>query len=103
MIHGFERRTGLRLQPVVQIDGGRERLHPLRAALAAIRRLLADQQGDLMPALDQVIGEFGAETARGKIGEPARLVQGFVSRAGGDDAIHTGSPSFNLFDRARAS
>src|SRR5450432_3437550 len=72
----------------MQISGRAEHFHALRAALAGISRLLADEQDDFVSARGEIIGEFRAKPARGKIREPAHVVQRLERRPGGDDAIH---------------
>ena len=63
-------------------------LDPLRPALAGIRGLRAEEQGHLMTARDQEIGQFRAQPAGGKIREPAHVVERFIGRPGGDNAVH---------------
>ena len=47
-----------------------------------------DEQRDLVAARGEEIGQFGAEPACGKVRQPAHVVQRFVRRPGGDNAIH---------------
>jgi hypothetical protein len=41
-----------------------------------------------VPARGEIIGQRRAEPARGKIREPAHVVQRLIGRPGGDDAVH---------------
>jgi len=48
----------------------------------------ADEQNHLVTARREKIGQLRAEAAGRKIREPPHVVQRFVSRSGGDDAVH---------------
>ena len=47
-----------------------------------------EEQHDVVPAGGQVIGQFAAQPAGREIGQPANLIEGFVSRSGGHDTAH---------------
>ena len=60
----------------------------LRLSLAAVGRLLAEEQRHFMAASGQEIGEFGTQPAGGKIRETAHVIHRFVSRPRGDNTLH---------------
>ena len=57
-------------------------------AFTRVRGHRADEQRHVMSARGKKVGEFRAEAARGKVREPAHVVERFEGRPGGDDAIH---------------
>jgi len=48
----------------------------------------ADEQNHLVTARREKIGQLRAEAAGRKIREPPHVVQRFIGRPGGDDAVH---------------
>ena len=80
--------TGKQFQFRLQIRRGGKSFDRLRPAFARVGRRLANEQRDAVAARGEKIGQLRAEPARGKICEPAHVVQRLISRPGGDDAIH---------------
>jgi hypothetical protein len=73
-----------RAQAQAQIVRGGKGLDTSGTALAAPRRLLADEQGDFVAAVGEVAGEFGAETAGGMVRKPPHLVERLKRGTGSD-------------------
>ena len=71
-----------------EVGGGRERFLVLRAALAVISSGLTDEQGHLMPAGREEIGQLRAKPSGGKVCQAPDLIERLIGRAGGDDAFH---------------
>src|SRR5208337_3160528 len=65
-----------------------EGLHPVRMTLPVMRRALADQQSHFMPARRQVVDQLRTEPASREVCEPPHLIERFISRAGGHNALH---------------
>ncbi len=80
--------AGKRFYFCAQIRRGGKIFDPFRLAGARVSRRLADEQRHLVPARREKIGQLRAEPARGKIREPAHVVQRLERRSGGDDAVH---------------
>ena len=86
--NGVHLLAGQFFEPRLQIGGGGEGDDGLGMTRTGPGCLHAGEQGDVMSPRHEEVGQFGAEPAGGKIGEPAHVIERFVRRAGGDHAVH---------------
>jgi hypothetical protein len=59
--------------------------------------LFADEQRHVVAARGEKVRQLRTELAGGKIREPTDIVHRFISRPGGDEAVHRWRSSFSLF------
>src|SRR5207249_2812000 len=62
----------------------------LRLRFAAPGSLLAAQESHMVAVGNKIVRQVSAKTTGGEIDQPPDLVERFISRAGGDDAVHRG-------------
>src|SRR6185312_1427485 len=101
MEHGVDGFATERFQFHAQIVRGGESLHLLRATFAGIRSLLTDEQGHLMSACREEIGQFRPQRPRGKIRQPARPIQRLVRWSRSHNTIHESETSVNRSKRTK--
>ena len=94
MKNGVHLLPGQLFKTRLQIGRGTKRNHRLRLPRTGPRCLYARQQGDVMSAGHQKVGQFSAEPARGKISEPAHVIERFIRRSRSDHTIHAASLNF---------